>query len=484
MLGWLWAAGNVPAELELPVPTAPVPAPAAAVQPAPRPEPDAAPGAGPAADGDLLKFTNGDLLHGAIVDVKGSLLRWRRADVQEPIAFNLDNVLEMQFAPRPPRTTRTPHRLAVELTNGDRLAGDLVALDGRTLKLITWYAGPIELKRAMVQRIVCQAAPQQAIFAGPTSLAGWTLAEGSRSAWKYKNGAFYCLPRNGGGVGRNVNLPDLANIEFDLAWRGQLYFQVGFYFSNLNNLYSSGGYMLQFNHTSVYLNRTSPNRGANNMGSSVEVPKLQTRSKTHVALRVNKAKKTIALFLDGELVKQWTDGEDFAGSGRGMIFFTQGQSQMRLANILVTAWDGRLDSETAAAAPGAEDLVRFANGDKLSGAVTGIAHGEAAVAASFGEMKVPLERIAQIEFTGQKAEKPRRRAADVRATFLDGSRFTLALEQLDGQSLVGASESCGRVTTALDAFTRVQFHIYEARPEAADDDWDGAAGGDFPEERD
>jgi len=484
LLGWLWAAGNVPGALELPAPprVAPDSPSETNARPAPKPDASGVP-ASPAADGDLLKFNNGDVLHGTIVSVgAGNALRWRRADVKDPVAFNLDNIQELQLAPRPPRTTRTPHRLAVELTNGDRLAGDLVALNSQLLKLDTWYAGPLELKRAMVQRIVCQAAPLEAVYSGPTGLAGWTIAEGARNAWKYKNSAFYCRPGNAGGLGRNVNLPDLANIEFDLAWRGQLYFQVGFYFGNLNNLYSTGGYMLQFNNSSVFLNRTSPNRGANNMGSSVEIPKFQNKSKARVAIRVNKAKKTIALFLDNDLVKQWPDAEEFAGSGRGMIFYSQGQSQLRVANIVVTPWDGRLDSEAAAAVPGADDLIRFANGDKLSGTVVNIAKDEAVVAASFGEMKVPLERIAQIEFSSQKAEKARRQAGDVRAAFLDGSRFTLALEKLEDQALVGSTESCGRVTTALDAFSRVQFHIYEPRPEAGgDDDWGGAAGGDNPE---
>ena len=76
-------------------------------------------------------------------------------------------------------------------------------------------------------------------------------------------------------------------------------------------------------------------------------------------------------------------------------------------------------------------------------------------------MKVPLERIATIDFTAQKAEKARRQANDVRAFFLDGSRFTLALDKLDETALTGSSENCGKVRSALDAFRRVQFHIYE-----------------------
>ena len=95
------------------------------------------------------------------------------------------------------------------------------------------------------------------------------------------------------------------------------------------------------------------------------------------------------------------------------------------------------------------------------------------VATSFMEMKVPLERVAQIDFADSKTEKPYRQAGDVRAIFLDGSRFTRALEKLDDQALIGTCESCGRVTTALDAFSRIQFRIYEPRPVAGSaDGWD------------
>ncbi|MCX6997655.1 MAG: hypothetical protein NTV49_11355 [Kiritimatiellaeota bacterium] len=485
LLGLLWAAGKVPGALEV---AAPQPVAAAtstrtvSVAAVVKPETGEAPSR-PAADGDLLKFSNGDALHGTLVSVEADgALRWRRTDIKDPVSFNPDNVLELQLAPRPPRTPRTPHRQVVELTNGDRLAGDVMALNDKVLKLDTWYAGRLELKRAMVQRIACRAAQPEAVYAGPTGLTGWTAAEGPRNSWKYKGGAFYSPLRSGGGLGRNVNLPDMANIEFDLVWHGPLYFQVGFYYSNLSNLYSSGGYMLQMNGTSVYLNRTSPNRGSNNMGSSVEIPKFQNKSKTRASIRVNKAKKTIALFLDQELVKQWTDTEEFVGSGKGLIFASQGQGQFRVSNIVVTQWDGRLEGEAAGVAPSGDDLVRFANGDKVSGMVKSIAKDEAVLTTSFSEMKVPLERIVLIELAGQKAGMARRQAGDVRASFLDGSRFTLTLEKMNDQVLAGSTENCGRVTTAFDAFSRVQFHIYAPRPKAdGDDDWGGVIGGDNTE---
>lgn len=431
-------------------------------------------------DGDVLKFRNGDSLHGTVMTVvPGTGLRWRRSDVKEPVGFDLANVVELQLSARPPRTSRTAHHTVIELTNGDRLAGDIVSLNDKVLVLNTWYAGTLSVKRPMIQRITFGASSNpEAVFIGPTGLDGWTQ-EGNRGAWSYKKGALY--GRQNGSVARDVKLPDVANIEFDVAWLGQLSMQFAFYIDDLRQLYNAGGYMMQFNYSNVYLQRSRPQRGFNQLGTNVDVPDFQRKTKGHISVRVNKPKKTIALFVNGNLVKQWTDPGEFAGKGTGIMFFAQGQGQLRVSNISVTSWDGKLDTDavaTAASAP-VEDLVRFANNDKVSGNLTGIANNEIAFATSFAGMKIPLERVAQIELAGQKAEQARRQANDARAYFLDGSRFTLALEKLDDQSLVGTSENCGRVTSSLDAFRRVQFHIYEERADTGgdDDDWGGATPG-------
>ena len=424
-------------------------------------------------EGDLLKFRNGDLLHGMVMTVVPDAgIRWRYPDVKEPIAFDMANAVELQLSPRPPRTSRAQHHSIVELTNGDQLAGDIVTLNDKALVLNTWYAGSLQIKRPMIQRIMFTTSGPEAVYIGPTGLDGW-IQEGNRNAWSYKRGAFY--GQSNGSIARDVKLPDVANMEFDLAWRGQLYFQFALYIDDLRQLYNAGGYVLQFNSANVYLQRSRPQHGFNNIGNNVEVPDFQRKTKAHISVRANKPKKTIALFADGNMVKQWTDPGEFAGKGTGILFFSQGQGQLRITNISVTGWDGKLDADVAPTAT-QEDLVRFANNDKVSGTLGGIANNEITFATSFATMKIPLERVQQIEMASQKSEKARRQAADVRASFLDGSRFTLALDKLDDQNLAGSSENCGRVTCTLDAFRRVQFHIYEQHSETADDDdWGGPA---------
>ncbi|MCG3149021.1 MAG: hypothetical protein PCFJNLEI_02473 [Verrucomicrobiae bacterium] len=431
-------------------------------------------------DGDILKFRNGDVLHGTVLGATAAGgLRWRRSDVKEPILFNLESVGELTLAPRGKSTGG--QRAIAELTNGDALAGELTSLNGETVTLQTWYAGAVKLQRAMVQRLVFVSELPDAAYTGPTSLEEWK-SEGSRKAWSFKKGALYSV--GSGTIGRDVRLPEVANIEFDLAWRGQLYCSVGFGFEDVRQLYKSGGYMVQMSYSSIYLQRYRPNQGNNNMGNPIEMQELQRKSKMRVSVRVNKPKKMLALFLDGNLVRQWTETEEWAGKGTGLVFVAHGQGQARITDITVTSWDGRLESETGLA-PKEADLVRLNNGDKVSGAVKSIANGQVALAASFAEMNVPVERVVAVEFASAKSARARRQAADVQAVFEDGRRLTLALEKLEEGSLTGASEAWGRLSVALGALRRVQFHIYEKRDDGAEgDEWDAAGGagaGDFEE---
>ncbi len=440
------------------------------------PEPAAATTETAKATTDILKFRNGDVLHGMMTSVVPETgIRWRHTDVKEIIGFDLANLSDVLLLPRPLRLPRAGHHVTVELTNGDRLLGDIETFNDKLLVLKTWYAGTLSIKRPMVQRITPAVARSEVMYVGPTSIEGWIVG-GNRGAWIYKKGAFNSASY--GSIGRDVKLPDMANIEFDINWRGQLSFQFGMYLTDLNQMFSGGGYMLQFNYSNVYLQRSRPNAGFNNLGSPVDVPELPRKSRAHIAVKVNKPKKMIALFINGTMVKQWTDTDDFAGKGTGVMFCSQGQGQCRINNILVAEWDGKLDSDTTGPAASTEDMILLANGDKVSGTLSNVASNEITFVTSYAPLKLPMERVAMITLATQKAEKPRRQANDVRAFFTDTARLTLALEKIDEQTVTGTSENCGRISAGLEAFSRIQFNIYQPRTDTAtDDDWGNAETG-------
>lgn len=422
-----------------------------------------------AGDGDWLRFRNGDGLHGALLRAETATgLQFRSQEALQPATFEWTNLAEVHLAPRPPQTARNLHRFIVQLTNGDRLAGDLAGLDETTLTLNTWYAGPLKLKRTMVKQLEARDAVAEAIYTGPTGANDWQSID-NRNAWTFRKGALYSQPNQYGTVGRDVGLTDMSSLEFDVAWRGQVYWNIGLGYSNLRNP-NMGGYMLSCSGNSFNLMRMSAGN-SRSIGGGQTLNDRTPRTKMHLTIRIHRPKKQILVYLDKVLVKQWTDTDDFAGKGGGVTFQSQGQGQIRISNISVTSWDGKLDDDSGATASSAEDLLRVTNGDKVSGNLRALAGNELALSTSFAEVKIPLERVSTILFAGKAAETPRRQTADITALFADSSRFTVTLEKLDDKGLTGNTEVCGRVTLPIDTFTRLRFNVYTPVALEDDDDW-------------
>jgi len=423
---------------------------------------------------DVLKFKNADTLHGTLVSANpDDGVRWSREDAKGSISFTLANVSEVQFANVAAPRTSGPRAVA-RLTNGDSLSGEIVALTKDALKLQTWYAGELNVKRPMIASLEPGMGTVSVVYAGPNALTEWQQRAGQPGrGWSFKKGALVAAGGSGGmAIGRDVKLPDMASIECDVAWMGYVNFYMLFYAENFENYYNSDCYALQISSGTVYLQRCQRNSGMNNVDQYVNVESLQRKNKAHIALKVNKQKKTVALFIDGAMIKQWTDRADFTGKGTGIGFVTQGQPT-RVSNIVVTEWDGKLDLDAGGGAkPGEEDLVRLVNGDKLSGQLGTIANGQVNFATSYAKLEIPIARVAEIVMAAKTAEKPRRQANDLRAFFVDGGRLTISLETLSPDTLSGGSECFGKAGFQRGAFQRLQFNIYdEARESDEDDEW-------------
>ncbi|MBM3859291.1 MAG: hypothetical protein FJ395_06540 [Verrucomicrobia bacterium] len=453
-------------------PPAPSPAPGIVVPPPVRGGSTNEPAA-PVKTEDVLKFKNADTLHGKLLSANpDDGVRWSREDAKGMINFTLANVSEVQFA-----NVMTPRaggpRAVARLTNGDSLSGEIVALTKDALKLQTWYAGELAVKRPMIASVEPGLGSVSVVYAGPTALAEWQQRAGNRGGWTFKKGALVAAGGSGGiAIGRDVKLPDMASIECDVAWMGYINFYMLFYAENFENYYNSDCYALQISSGTVYLQRCQRNSGMNNVDQHVNVESLQRKNKARIALKINKQKKTVALFIDGALIKQWTDRTDFTGRGTGIGFVTQGQPT-RVSNVLVTEWDGKLDLDAGSDSKAAEeDLVRLVNGDKLSGQLDSVVGGQVRFATSYAKLEIPMERVAEIVLATKNAEKPRRHANDLRAFFSDGNRLTIALDKLSPETLNGNSECFGKATFQRGAFQRLQFNIYdEAKESEEDDDW-------------
>ena len=138
-------------------------------------------------DGDVVRFRNGDALHGTVMGAAATGLQWHGAGVTTPIQFDLTNLAEVDLAPRPPQTPRVRHHALIRLTNGDQLAGDIVSLDETNLLLETWYAGRLKIKRSVLQTIENRSAAPNVIYSGPNGASDWQTD--AQNAWSFRKGA-------------------------------------------------------------------------------------------------------------------------------------------------------------------------------------------------------------------------------------------------------------------------------------------------------
>ena len=117
-------------------------------------------------------------------------------------------------------------------------------------------------------------------------------------------------------------------------------------------------------------------------------------------------------------------------------------------------------SQEVAKSTGELDTVVLANKDRVSATAVALADGAFVVKTSHGEFRPPIDKVTDVIFRNTDRRRPRRRKNDVRVTTA-ASRFTLELQQLSADHLVGKAEHLGQVKLRRDALRTIEFNIYK-----------------------
>lgn len=425
-----------------------------------------------------LVFKNGDLLRGALQSIQGAKeVTWRHPDAGAPSRFPPQALSEVLFDNALPRESVATNACRVVLLNDDQLEGKLVSLEEDRITLDTWYAGALKIPRGLARSIVPISPGRSLLFEGPYGLEGWTMGKVNAAAivesgeWKYKNEAFYA--NKSSSIARDVKLPDVASIQFDIAWKNFFYMAVALYTENLQpvNLANkdtepdfSGFYSLQINTFSANLLPVKKNDPLRYLGQT-PLPSLSQKNSAHVEIRVNKPKKTIALLIDGALARQWTDTEDFAGQGTAIRFVHQGQGVVKLGKIRVTEWDGQMEDKGPPVADQKQDAARLRNGDRIAGKIDEIKDGKLGITMQGAKLSIPFERIKIIDLATEGARGPQPPANPVRATFVRGGSVTLQIDSWDAAGLKATIPGLGDFNLLPAAFSRFQWDPKPVKPE-------------------
>lgn len=421
-----------------------------------------------------ILFRNGDLLTGSIESITPTNgLRWRHGDVATTIQFQQEALAEIHLGSQPPPAANSPTFCFVRLTNGDELSGNLKSLDDKQLVLDTWFAGTMTLPRSHVASLRPAGLTPRVIFAGPDGMDGWTMGKPlagniNPGQWQFVNGAF--VASQSASIARDVKLPASSSLEFDLAWRGQFRHAVALYSDSLQPVLLDAGaeqppfgdfYSLQMFHfgaqqMQVQLMHVRHKEGRRELGMAI-FP-MPTNNSAQVAIRSSREQKTINLFINGVLAKQWADPQ-FAAGGTAVRFVAQPVGgSIRLSNIRVFEWDGRVAETLAPHVPNVKvDVGRLVNRDSVSGRVVELKEGKLRFAIADNFIEVPMDRVGQVDFATDRAQAAAVQPGDVRVFFAGRGSLTFALESWTEKAVRGRSANFGTVEFAPRAFSRIVF---------------------------
>jgi hypothetical protein len=424
----------------------------------------------------VLHFRNGDRLPGEPVLMSPDAgVRWARGDVAEPIDFKHEQVAEVEFfspASPPPRGAGA---CRVRLRNGEVLDGDLVEYDSGRLLLETWHAGALTVPKTRLETLIPLGLGATQVYQGPSGLDGWTLGKlnvtnVASGQWSFRNGAFYA--GRSASIARDLELPDVCALRFDLAWKGNLHLAVALFTDYLHPVSLAtkekepdfgGFYSLQLN---TYYANILPVRQFEPLRylGSAPVPVFTHKSRCEVELRVNKSQRVFALLVDGALVKQWTDPEEFAGRGTGVRFVHQGQGQIRLANIRVLTWDGSFDeplepagTNAAPVLPLTSDRIHLRNGDRIDGSLETIRDAKALVVTGQTRLSIPLNRFRRVELGRLDPLSPAAAAGLARLELTGGGQLSLRLHRWTPDFLEGDHAYFGPLKIRSASVERIVF---------------------------
>lgn len=412
-----------------------------------------------------LKFANRDRISGTPggVDAEGNLV-WKASFLHEPLAIRLPMILEMRLQGGTAPDLQANHQALLTLTNGDTIRGELDALDDQHVTLKTWYSGKLKIRRTMASELEITRS-ERAVYSGPEDFDAWTI-DGEDSAWRLHGGALSST--KGAGIARQIPAPEKCRIGFDLAWRNSLRFRVLLFSDDGETTQPDNCYDLVCQRRFVYLRKRWMTRasGGSRIVGQANIAELAEKEKVRFDFYIDRKVGTVALYIDGTQAHVWSDQDPTVGSfGDWLHFISEDFYPVQVSRIRVSPWKGDLPENAEVAREEEQtdeegQLIRLQNGDLVIGQVGQIVDGVLDIKTKHCDMKIPVGRMRSVNLATGEYEEPIRKKGDVRAWLREGGRLTFRLDSFGADSIKGYSQTFGDAEFKLNAFSRLEFNIY------------------------
>lgn len=128
-----------------------------------------------AAPDDILRFTNGDQLHGKYQGIgNGNVILWTRPDLDAQLSLKSENVRHIILRGAVPAADPSSYAF-VTLLNGDQIPGEVLSCDEKITRIRSSVVGEIDLPSENISAIHPNPFGGKIQYAGPFSNDGWEV---------------------------------------------------------------------------------------------------------------------------------------------------------------------------------------------------------------------------------------------------------------------------------------------------------------------
>ena len=421
---------------------------------------DSAKTAAGAAAGDTAVTVQGDRLCGTVVaaerDGKLRLVAPQFEGEVQVLVSALDSV-SLAWSDREPGADE------VIMTNGDRITGEVAAIDGDAVQIETQAAGRLKISLRVVRTV--------SIGRGASILVESNFAAGTMEPWASRGGNWtladgFLVCRNRGGSGASpvyvkVDQKEAVTLVAKVqAVEGMplmchaVVFADTIEGSSNEGRFGRNSLMVMFQQSEYYL-RTVQDGSTNQIASRSLGRSFQQGT---IRLAYDPATSKARLWLDSTELGQY-DVPTKLTSGQYVLFSAMYSCKVESLTVLrgVVAPGG---DDLSSGGPGVDaTVVEFANKDRVSVTALSLADGQFTGMGPYGELKCPIASVGRIQFGKKSLEEPRRQKNDVRVALAAG-RLTLQFDRLTADTFIGRSLYLGDVKLRRSAVKEIKFNLY------------------------
>lgn len=439
-----------------------------------------------------LNFAGGNALSGEILRInQDHTLDFSSASLSGQSKLKTATLLSAKLSTTPP-VEKGEHFVIATINNHfqddanrDTIRGKLISIGDEKIVLDTSFAGRLTLDRRMVMGLEFFTS-SPLFYRGPDELSKWTFSSGKKDDTWEQAGRFL-IARSNTGIAREIKSAPRTHISYTMNWKGRGTYRFLFFSDDGESISPNNRYELSVNSSSyLRLTRFSSDNGRNETIFQRSYSALRNQDRATFDFYIDRTgENPSALLIDGKILHTWTEDKEAQTPGDWFHFCPEEATPLRLTNLSLSQWDGKLpkselaESDEGEVVPSPEAAlpddefekmegqhIELKNGDTIIGKIREVTDGRLMAETTYGDIAIPVERAANINLDIGKKHEPKMWNGEIRAWYHNGGFLTLQLISQDGQKIHASSQVFGEADIDLNAFSRIDFNIWQRELES------------------